>query len=83
MDVPPPVPWPRKGEPKRRLGTGGWSKISSESAEMVGKEWEEGGAKQHRGEPQAGEEMGKGQCTPRFNSKAGFAVGTGEPGEPK
>lgn len=42
VDMAPPVPWPREGELKQRLGRGGQSKISSESAEMVGKEWEGG-----------------------------------------
>lgn len=42
VDLPPPVPWLREGELKRCLGTGSQSKISSERAKMVGKEWEGG-----------------------------------------
>lgn len=38
VDMPPPVPWPREGELKWRLGMGGQSKICSERAKMVGKE---------------------------------------------
>lgn len=86
MDRLPAVPWVREGELKWRLGTGCQSKISSESAKMVGKGWEGkggGDVKQHRGEPQTGEETGQGRCTPSVNDKARFALGTGEPGELK
>lgn len=40
VDRLPAVPWVREGELKWRLGTGCQSKISSESAKMVGKGWE-------------------------------------------
>jgi len=69
----------RNGAWERAAG----AKLAARAPKWWGRSGKRGGAKQHRGEPQALEEMGKGQCTPRFNSKAGFAVGTGEPGEPK
>lgn len=74
----PPFRWLREGELKQRLGMGNQSKISIESTKTVGKEWEREDVKQHKGEPQAKEEAGKGRHNPSIDYKVQGAVGTSE-----